>query len=56
MCQHTQTVSIASMAAVSTAVKTSGQLVNGLTYTVDCKKCGQPCSNGRKCSHCGTKN
>ena len=56
MCQHTHTVSVASMATVSTAVNTSHQLVNSLTYSVDCKKCGQPCSNGRKCAHCGAKN
>lgn len=56
MCQHTQTVSVASMATVSTAVNTFHQLVNSLTYSVDCKKCGQPCSNGRKCAHCGAKN
>lgn len=56
MCQHTQTVSIASMAVVNTAVKTSSQPINGLTYTVDCHKCMQPVANGGKCRHCGAKN
>jgi rubrerythrin len=56
MCQHTRFVSVTSKAVVSTAPQTASQPVNQLTYGVDCKKCGNTCSNGRKCPVCGTKN